>query len=110
MEDDEVNQMLLRLMIEGQDGEYILEPDKDKALKKLQSEKFDLILLDTNMEDVNALRFTQQLRNQNQITTPIIGMSSVDLSGRGIYSGLNEVMMRPVEYKNFLQAVQRLVN
>ncbi len=110
VEDDEVNQMLLKLMIEGQGAESVLEPNKDKALEILQNEEFDLILLDTTLEDVNVLKFTQQLRNKILLTTPIIGMTNINLNGRGLHSGFNHVLKRPVEYKTFVSAVQKLVS
>lgn len=108
MEDDEVNQMLLKLMIEDQGAEFILEPDKEKAYEKMLSDEFDLIFLDTRIEDTNALNFTKELSVQKNISAPIIGMSSVSLSGRGIYHGLSEVLMKPIEYGKLKSIVQKL--
>ena len=109
VEDDEVNQMLLKIMIEDQGAEFTLEPDEKKARKKIQSENYDLILLDTRLENSNALQLAKDLRSEDGISTPIIGMSSIDLSGRGVYNGLNEVLLRPIEYQNFVKALERLL-
>lgn len=108
MEDDEVNQMLLKIMIEDQGAEFILEPDKEKAFEKMMSDEFDLIFLDTRIEDSNVLRFTRKLSLEKNISAPIIGMSSVDLRGRGIYNGLSQVLMKPIEYSKLKSAVQKL--
>jgi len=110
IEDDEVHQMLLTFMLKDQGALLTVEPDKDEALNKLRNEKFDLILLDTRLNNTNALRFTQQLRTELSLDTPIIGMSSVNLQGRGIYNGLDEVLMRPVEYGQLMDTIALVKN
>jgi len=109
IEDDEVDQMLLKFMIEDQGAEMTLETDKDMALEKLKSSSFDLILLDTRINKINALELTKKLRSDMKLDIPIIGLSSTDLKGRGIHSGLDEVLIRPVEYQNFINALSRLI-
>ncbi|MGB0177491.1 MAG: response regulator, partial [Owenweeksia sp.] len=81
---------------------------KEQALEKLQNQKYDLILLDTRLGNTNALRFTQLLREELQLDIPIIGMSSVNLQGRGIYNGLDEVLIRPVEYTQLVDTIGNL--
>lgn len=110
IEDDEVHQMLLTFMLKDQGALLTVEPDKEEALNKLRNEKFDLILLDTRLNNTNALRFTQQLRTELSLDTPIIGMSSVNLQGRGIYNGLDEVLMRPVEYGQLMDTIALVKN
>ena len=97
-------------MLKDQGALLTVEPDKDEALNKLRNEKFDLILLDTRLNNTNALRFTQQLRTELSLDTPIIGMSSVNLQGRGIYNGLDEVLMRPVEYGQLMDTIALVKN
>lgn len=106
IEDDEVNQMLLSLMITDQGASIALEIEKERIFECMKKQKPDLILLDTSLEHVNALEFTRQLRQQMQVNVPIIGMSSVNLQGRGLYHGLDEVLLRPVEYKNLRKALK----
>ncbi len=108
VEDDEVNQMLLKLMIEDQGGEFILESDMEKAFEKMLGDQFDLIFLDAQIEGTNALQFTKELSSNKELKAPIIGMSSVDLSGRGIYNGLSQVIRKPVDYSKLKYAVQKL--
>ncbi len=109
IEDDEVDQMLLKFMIEDQGAEMTLETDKDIAFEKLKSHSFDLLLLDTRIGRANALELAKKLRSDVKLDIPIIGLSSTDLKGRGIHSGLDEVLIRPVEYQNFVKALSRLI-
>ena len=110
VEDDEVNQMLLRLMIENQGATTVLEPNKDEALRRLKSETFDLVLLDTRLDNVNALHFTKELRATHALNMPIIGLSNINLQGRGIFHGLDDVLLRPIEYSHFLEAIDKILN
>lgn len=103
VEDDEVNQMLLKLMIEDQGAEFILEPNLERALEKMLKDEFDLVFLDTQIEGQNALRLTKELN----LKIPIIGMSSVDLSGRGLYNGLSHVIRKPVDYRKLKFALRK---
>lgn len=108
VEDDEVNQMMLKLMIEDQGGEFILEPNMEKAFEKMLDDQFDVIFLDTRIEGTNALQFTKELSAYKNLKAPIIGMSSVDLSGRGIYNGLSHVIRKPVDYRKLKYAISKL--
>ncbi|MEQ9262996.1 MAG: response regulator [Owenweeksia sp.] len=108
IEDDEVHQMLLTFMLKDQGALITLEPDKAKALEKLKTRQYDLVLLDTRLGNTNALGFTQLLREELQLNIPIIGMSSVNLQGRGIYNGLDEVLIRPVEYSHLVETLNNL--
>ncbi len=95
-------------MLQGQGAQVSVQPDKDQALTMITQKPFDLILMDTRLGKVNALSFTQILRAKMPVDIPIIGMSSVDLQGRGIYSGLDEVLIRPVEYSHLIKAIRKL--
>lgn len=110
VEDDEVNQMLIQFMISDQEGEMVLEPNKDKALDLLQSSRFDLLLLDTRLDNTNALQFTRHLRNVLHHNIPIIGLTSINLQGRGLYSGLDAVIRRPLEYDKFLETLREVMS
>ena len=100
--------MLLTFMLKDQGALITLEPDKEKALEKLKTRQYDLVLLDTRLGNTNALGFTQLLREELQLNIPIIGMSSVNLQGRGIYNGLDEVLIRPVEYSHLVETLNNL--
>lgn len=106
LEDDEVSQMLLTYMLEDQGAELKLETSKDSALEELQKQTYDLLLIDSRIEQANTFDFTKTVKHQLGI--PIIGLSSVDMRGRGIFNGLDAILRRPVEYPNFLRTIKKL--
>lgn len=110
IENDEVNQMLIGFMIEDQGGHCHIEADAKQVVKCLHENRPDLILLDTGMDGVNALEFTQMMRKEMDISVPIIGMSSKDLRGRGIYHGLDAVIKKPVQYPDLQSLLQEVMD
>lgn len=107
-ENDEVNQMLMRHMIEDQGANVDIESKGDSILRKLQSEQYDLLMLDTRLESFNTLENIRKLREDSKMDVPIIGISSVSLKGRGIHAGLNEVLIRPIEYRNLRSVLSKM--
>lgn len=107
-ENDEVNQMLMRHMIEDQGANVDIESKGDSILRKLQSERYDLLMLDTRLESFNTLENIRKLREDSKMDVPIIGISSVSLKGRGIHAGLNEVLIRPIEYRNLRSVLSKM--
>lgn len=110
IEDDEVDQVLIGRMISDQGGNLILEANKDLALEHLRNQRPDLIVLDTTMEGVNALEYTKNLKDKLKVRAPIIGLTSVNFQGRGIYHGLDRVLRKPIDYSSFKEALQNLLN
>jgi len=110
VENDEVNQMLIGYMINDLGGKQILHTTANEVLENLHQAKPDLILLDMAIEGANALEFTKRLRSEMEVQVPIIGMSSQDLRGRGIYHGLDAVIRKPVEYPDFKLVLAEVLN
>lgn len=108
LEDDEVSQMLLRYMLEDQGAEMTLETSKDSALVELQKQTYDLLLIDSRIEQANTFDFTKTVKEKLKLDIPIIGLSSVDMRGRGIFNGLDAILRRPVEYPNFINTLKKL--
>lgn len=109
IEDDEVDQMLLKFMIEDQGAKFYMEDEEERALLRLQKEKFDLVFLDTRLNNANVVDLTRRIRQLGNKDMNIIGMSSVDLLGRGISQGLDQVMLRPLEYSKFINTLYSLL-
>lgn len=106
IENDEVSQMLLGYMLSKEGAQVDVETDGPKILQYLRDHQVDLILLDTALDNLNALEFTKRMRDEMETHIPIIGMSVTDLRGRGIYNGLDYVLRKPVEYHKFQETLR----
>lgn len=67
----------------------------------LYSQKFDLLLLDVNVPDINGFQLLEELRSKN-INTPAIfitSLSMVDDIERGFNAGCDDYLKKPFELK-----------
>lgn len=73
----------------------------NEAENILYSQKFDLLLLDVNVPDINGFQLLEELRSKN-INTPAIfitSLSMVDDIERGFNAGCDDYLKKPFELK-----------
>ncbi len=78
-----------------------------EALKRLQSEPFDLLLTDYEMPDLNGLQLVAQLRKTSSI--PVVLMSGQAFLIDFIYAhqlGISEILSKPFSRDQLAQALQ----
>jgi hypothetical protein len=56
----------------------------------------------------NAMTVLKKLRAEGILNAPVIGISSTNLAGRGIYHGFSHVLGRPLEKKNVIEALSEI--
>jgi len=115
VEDMEMNQLLMKKIIESWGIEVSIVPNGAQALEKLQQENYDLILMDIQMPEmdgVEATRRIRQMRDVGKATVPIVAVTANLLKGdseRYLAAGMNDYIAKPIEekklfsilYKNF---------
>ena len=84
------------------------------ALEKLQSEKFDLILMDLQMPEMNGFDATKAIRKLNGELAgiPIIAMTANTLESeieKCMESGMDDFISKPFDSKTLLEKISKLV-
>ncbi|MBT8487913.1 MAG: sigma-54-dependent Fis family transcriptional regulator [Gemmatimonadetes bacterium] len=83
-----------------QDGHEVAEaPDGQAAIKRLESERFDLILLDLRMPGLDGIGLVEVLRTWGH-DTPILmisGFGTVDTAVDALHTGADDFLTKPVE-------------
>ncbi len=110
LEDDEVDQMLLKLMVEGEGAKIQIENNPESIVNLLLEDRFDLILMDARFGNSNSLNLVRKLRTNMSFKIPIIGMTSVNYAGRGMQSGMDAIIRRPIEKSKFNAALNEALN
>jgi DNA-binding response OmpR family regulator len=112
--DDEPN--LLRLIgyaLHSEGYETIVATDGEEALKKVQSEKPDLVILDVMLPDMSGIEICQRLRSRPETNDlPIIMLSArVQVSDKitGLEAGADEYVTKPVETEEMVARVAALL-
>jgi CheY-like chemotaxis protein len=81
------------------------------ALKALEAERFDLVLMDVQMPDMDGLEATSAIREQERGTKkhlPIIAMTAHAMNGdreRCLEAGMDAYVTKPVDAQKLLAAI-----
>lgn len=115
VEDNEINRLVVRDFLDD-DGHRVIEAhDGREGIRFAESRKFDLILMDISMPEVDGTEAAQTIRDgagPNK-DTPIIALTAHALKQdfeRFIASGMNDVVVKPVTRKALRFAVQTAKN
>ena len=102
VEDNATNQMLLSLYLDDMDLEYDIAVDGLEAVEYFKNNKYDIILMDENMPNMNGIEATKMIRylEKDEKLNPIIivAVTANALNGdrkRFIDSGMDDYISKP---------------
>lgn len=103
VEDERVNQLAVRKLLEMQGHFVATAEDGQQALTALRSESFDVVLMDVQMPVMDGLEATQAIRNGaagKQVQhIPIVALTAYAMSGdreRLLETGMDDYLAKPV--------------
>lgn len=103
VEDNPINQMVASKMLEKIGLELVLAENGKQALQCLQREKFDAVLMDCQMPEMDGFEATKIWREQEQLLSegrlPIIAMTANVMQGdreRCLSAGMDDYLGKPV--------------
>ncbi|MNS64335.1 Aerobic respiration control sensor protein ArcB [compost metagenome] len=112
VEDNLINQLVTKKIIEKNNYSCKVVDDGFAALKALENETFDLILMDINMPLMNGFETTKRIRLQG-IETPIVALTAFDkdeITDEAISSGMNDIIIKPFEPVKLFKIINFLIN
>jgi signal transduction histidine kinase/CheY-like chemotaxis protein len=77
-EDNIVNTKLFKHMFVGKVSHFEIAENGKVAIEILKRKKFDIILMDINMPEMDGLEATELIRNTLKLTIPIIGFTATN--------------------------------
>jgi CheY-like chemotaxis protein/HPt (histidine-containing phosphotransfer) domain-containing protein len=113
-EDNEVNQIYIHELLKTLNVEHEIVHDGYEAVKKCINSKYDLILMDINMPNMDGITATQQILQYEKETlsqhTPIIGLSA-DAVAKNIAhymtQGLDAYLVKPLRKQDLITVLQK---
>src|SRR6201999_1723686 len=111
VEDEENLHEALKLNLELEGYEITSAYDGTQALKAVQSEYFDLIILDVMLPGVDGISVTETIRVQNN-DVPILILSAKNASADrvlGLKKGADDYLTKPFNLEELLLRVQKLI-
>ena len=102
VEDIALNQLLMRTLLDDFGFECDIAANGKIAIDKLRTKKFDIVLMDLQMPEMNGFEATEYIRNTLNSAIPIIALTAdvttVDLA-KCKAVGMNDYIAKPVDEK-----------
>jgi signal transduction histidine kinase/DNA-binding response OmpR family regulator len=114
-EDNLVNQRVALGILEKRGHIVVTANDGLEAVQAAATQKFDLILMDVQMPNLDGLAATGEIRRLEAATgshTPIVAMTAHAMKGdreRCLESGMDEYLSKPIKVSDLLATIDRLV-
>lgn len=109
VEDNLENRILVRRLLMSEGYKIIEAENAKRALKILETQTPDMILMDINMPDVDGYTLTAELKTRPKLRdVPIIALTANVMRGdreRVFKSGCNGYIEKPIDVDRFLEQV-----
>ena len=112
VEDSEASRDYLATAVQSFDGVEVVATDRGfEALKLLPLHRFDLIITDIQMPDINGLELINFVKkNPNYRNTPLFIVTAEGREqdrARGLALGASEYLVKPVKTEDLLELLRR---
>lgn len=111
VEDNLINQIVTKKIIEKNNYSCTVVDDGYAALDILDIEDFDVVLMDINMPMMNGFETTRKIRLKG-IKTPIVALTAFDkdeISEEAISAGINDIIIKPFESVKLFKIINCLI-
>jgi signal transduction histidine kinase/TolA-binding protein len=109
IEDNKINQMITRKMLENKAICCEILDNGEDAVELLKVKRFDMILMDVHLPGINGTTATKQIREFDK-TTPIIALTAISLDENRdmlISFGMNDVITKPFVPDEFYSTIAK---
>ena len=111
VEDEESIRYAVKLNLEGDGHEVVTAGNGKKALELIESQHFDLLLLDVMLPDVDGFSITEQVRLTNR-EIPILILTAKDMAQdriTGLKKGADDYLTKPFNLEELMLRVNNLL-
>jgi signal transduction histidine kinase/CheY-like chemotaxis protein len=112
VEDNEINQSLLKQLFKSWHLNFDLANNGREAIDKLMLNKYDLILMDIQMPEMDGYTTAIEIREKLNLTIPIIAMTAHAFAGereKCISCGMNEYISKPIREKLLQKLISHFI-
>jgi PAS domain S-box-containing protein len=114
-EDDKVNQLVMKRLLENQGHSVKLANNGVEAVEMFEKDSFDLVLMDIQMPEMDGIEATKKIRilGEKGSRIPIIAVTAHALQGdreRFINNGLDEYVSKPINSDELLTVIERVMD
>lgn len=111
VEDNKINQMITKKMLENKGIVCIIIDNGEDAVKLMHNHEYDLVLMDVHLPGINGTEATKQIREFDQ-TVPIIALTAISLDENRetlLSYGMNDVITKPFIPEEFYTIISKYI-
>lgn len=109
-DDVAINRMLLNAMLSPLTKKITVVADGKEVLGALETENYDIIIMDVQMPNMNGIEATKIIRNNSKYKDiPIVGLTGEETSEQQdelFAAGMNAVLTKPISFEPLLQKLK----
>jgi len=115
-EDNPVNQQLAARLLQKRSHIVVIAGDGKQALAALGSQRFDLVLMDVQMPEMDGVEATIAIRRREKDSLehmPIIAMTAHVMAGdreRFLAAGMDGYLSKPIRSQELFAAIDRIIS
>jgi CheY-like chemotaxis protein len=109
VEDSKVNQLLVHAMMEASDLSLEVAGSGEEALRRLASERYDIVLMDVSMPGMDGLQVTRILRAETDgpnAGTRVIAQTAHAMDGDRetcLAAGMDDYLTKPINREELMR-------
>ncbi|MDR1871755.1 MAG: response regulator [Deltaproteobacteria bacterium] len=111
VEDNEVNQLVASKILRKAGLEVTIANNGLEALKKVQEDHYDLVLMDIQMPEMDGLTATKEIRKIERFKElPIVAMTAHAMTGDrdlSLASGMNDHVTKPIDIPELFKTLAK---
>ncbi len=111
VDDKKINQTVVTIMLNSLGHKVTLANNGKEELKVFKTDKFDLVLMDIQMPEMDGITATKLLKQKHKSTPPIVGLSANAFEGdreKYMRMGMDEYLTKPIKSEDFNNMLVRL--
>jgi len=112
VEDVKLNQLLMKIILEDFKFKYDIADNGKIAIEKMQTETYDVILMDLQMPEMNGFEATEYIRNTLKSKIPIIALTA-DVTTVDVEKckavGMNDYVSKPLDERILYTKIIKLL-
>jgi CheY-like chemotaxis protein len=113
VEDNEMNRDMLSRRLERRGYEVTMAVDGKQGVEMARAGKFDLVLMDMSLPEIDGWEATRQLRAAPETKTlPIIALTAHAMAGdreKAVEAGADDYDTKPIELPRLLGKIEALL-
>ncbi len=115
VEDNKLNQMFTKKMLEKKGYNVTIAENGKDAIKSVENNNFDIILMDLHMPELDGFETTKHIRSKlknDKKNIPIIALTGASLDNekeKCFLAGMNDYIVKPFDPENLVEKIETIL-